>query len=254
MKKNIRIVVIESPYDTYQHSKEVRDIMARTWKLKLDGYKSHYPYGIMPISDIDYFANHVIICEDIQGELMPFAASKSITTNKCRELGIDFPIFEHMFKGCETTYPKHFEATQKWVSKLVSKGENVGYNASWSMCPRVMLDSELKLLAREVSMAMYYFYYSSNGIKNIITSASKQFKVDRIQTEMGFNFLKYELETLEAYPAKSFKEAEFYIMHLTNGAFPAAFVEKAMTMKNLWDERLQLGSSLTNLQGLKKAA
>lgn len=254
MKKNIRVVVIESPYDTYQSSKEVRDIMARTWKLKLDGYKSHYPYGIMPISDVDYFANHVVICEEIQGELMPFAASKSITTDKCRELGIDFPIFEHMFKGCEKTYPKHFEATQKWVARKVSKGENVGYNASWSMCPRVMQDSELKLLAREVSMAMYYFYYNSNGIKNIITSASKQFKVDRIQTEMGFDFLKNELEPLEAYPAKSFKDAEFYIMHLSNGAFPPAFVEKALTLKSLWDDRLQLKAVQEELSITKKAA
>lgn len=253
MKRNIKVVVIESPYDSYQDSKEVRELMARVWKLKLDGYKSHYPYGIMPISDVDYFANHVVICEEVQGELMPFAASKSITTQKCREVGIDFPIFEHMFKGCEKTYAAHFEATQKWVARKEAKGENVGYNASWSMCPRVQLDPEIKLFAREVSMAMYYYYYSSNNIPNIITSASKQFKVDRIQKEMGFDYLANELAPLDSYPAKSFKDAHFYIMHLENGAFPAEFATKAQAMKSFWDERYTIGARPSTAQ-LKKAA
>ncbi len=253
MNRNIRVAIIDSPYDTYQDSKEVRDVMARLWKLKLDGYKSHYPYGIMPISDVDYFANHIVICEEIQGELLPFASFKSITASRCRQVGIEFPIFEHMFRGCEELAATHFQATEDWLKSMVESGRNVGYNASWTMCPRVQLDPELKLFMRDLSTAMFYFYYTSNNVDNVIASASQTFKVNRLKEYMGFKYLQSEGKDLDAYPAKTFGDAPFYIMHLAKEDYPAAFVENSHKLKHFWDERLELGEK-SRFNAIKKAA
>lgn len=253
MNRNIRVAIIDSPYDSFQNSKEVRDIMGRLWKLKLDGYKSHYPYGIMPISDVDYFANHIVICEEIQGELLPFASFKSITAARCKQVGIEFPIYDHMFRGCEVEAATHLKATKSWVADRVSEGRNVGYNASWTMCPRVLLDPELKLFMRELSTAMFYYYYTTNKIDNVIASASKTFKVNRLKEYMGFKYLESTGEALDAYPAKTFGDAPFYIMHLAKEDYPEKFIENSEKLKHFWDDRLELGER-ASLTVLKKAA
>ena len=192
MKNNIKVVVIESPYDTYQDSKEVRDLMGRVWKMKLDGYKLHYPYGIMPVSEIDFFANHVILCEEIQGELFPFAGSRSISTTQCKKSRIEFPVIEHLFQSISKEAEPLLQATKNWINNKEKKNEIIGYNSSWTMCPRVLESDHLKTLARDLSMAMYYYYYTSYNIPNIITAAASRFKVDRIQKEMGFEYVKDE--------------------------------------------------------------
>lgn len=253
MNRNIRVAIVDSPYDSFQDSKEIRELMGRLWKLKLDGYKSHYPYGIMPISDVDYFANHIVICEEIQGELLPFASFKSITVARCRQVGIEFPIFDHMFRGCEREAATHYEATKEWVRSTIDSGRSVGYNASWTMCPRVSLDPELKLFMRELSTAMFYFYYTSQKVDNIIASASKTFKVNRLKEYMGFKYLSSAGEDLDAYPAKTFGGAPFYIMHLAKEDYPEQFIESSMKLKNFWDDRLELGGKF-KLSAVKKAA
>lgn len=254
MPRRYKTVVLEKPYDTYQDSKFVREMLARVWKLKFDGYRAYYPYGVMPVGEMDFFANHVLICEDYHGELIPLAASKSISTNVCQSLNIDFPIFEHVFKGCEEASKEHIKATRQWIDERTKRGENVGYNASWTISPAIKDEPETKRLMLELSMAMYYFYYTTQGIDHIITSASKTFKVDRIQKEMGFEYLKLESKVLDTYPAHLYNDMPFYIMTLNENKFPDFFVHKALKNEEFWSDRIHIRGDLESLHKNKSAA
>lgn len=254
MSRTYKTVLLEKPYDTYQNSKFVRELLARVWKLKFDGYRAYYPYGVMPVGDMDFFANHVIICEDYHGELIPLAASKSISTNVCSSLKIDFPIFEHVFKGCEEASKDHIQATRQWINERTSRGENVGYNASWTISPSVKDEPEVRKLMLDLSMAMYYFYYTTQGIDHIITSASKTFKVDRIQKEMGFDYLALGEKVLDTYPAHLYNNMPFYIMTLHENNFPEFFAKKAQTYVQYWNDRIHIKDDNLNLASTKIAA
>lgn len=249
---NYKVVFIESPYDYYEHSLEVRELMQSIFKLKLEGYKAYHEFGIMPVASDDFFCNHLVICQETSFGLIPKAAFKSMTNRMCDKYRVTFPIIEHNLKGVEAQYQEHIDEIKNWLSDKRDKQQTVGYNFGWTICPNVKDKAERKFLVN-FSMAVYYFYYNFYNVNHIITAAFKDFKVNKIQEEMGFKYLSQRGKELTPFKGAVFNGKEAFFMYLEDLSFPLEFQNKALFLKKYWDEKIVF-SEETYEQGVEIAA
>ncbi|MBH47911.1 MAG: hypothetical protein CME71_07035 [Halobacteriovorax sp.] len=234
----LKIIVIEKAYNLIQTSEEVRELLPKIFKLKLDGYRPHYQYGVMPIDDTDFWGNHVVVCRETTQGLIPIMGFKSLTVQDSIRFKKEFPLYTHSLNttGCE----EHKKSTKAWVDRMSQTG-NVGYNHSWTMCPSVHLDKDIKKTCYDLSRVLMYCYYRDYNIPHMILACSKRFKVDQQMLDIGFEYLKDEQHnTMPVFKAAGFSQEEFYIMHINdlNHADSVKFLYNRY--KDLWESRLTL--------------
>mgnify|MGYP003639230762 FL=1 len=234
----LKIVVMEKPYNLIQSSASVREILPRIFKLKLDGYRPHYQYGVMPIDDTDFWGNHVLVCRETSDGLIPIMGFKSLTVQDAVKFKKEFALYTHSLNtpGCE----EHKKNTKSWIDKL-SKTGDVGYNHSWTMCPSVHLDKEVKKICYDLSRVLMYCYYRDYNIPHMVLACSKRFKVDQQMLDIGFEYLKNENDTvMPPFKAAGFAQEEFYIMHINDLNHSDSVKFLYNKYKDLWENRLTL--------------
>ncbi len=243
-----QVIVMESPYENYEKSLEVRDLLKDVFKLKLDGYKAYHEFGIMPVGSDDFFSNHIIICQEKEdGELRPVAAFKSITNGVSNRFNISFPIIEHNLKGVEEDYQDHVTEVVSWLNDKQIKNEIVGYNFGWTISPFIKERSERDFLIN-FSTAMYFYYYNNYNINHVITAAFKDFGVHKIQERMGFSYFEKDGEALPAFRGKVFQDKEAYFMYLEDLDFPVDFKSSVKFFEKYWNNRITYNNEKLSAQ------
>ncbi len=252
MLRGYKFVVIESPYDHYEDCPSVRSFMGRLFQLKLAGYKSHYSYGIMPVSNVDFFANHIAFCRVTLDGLIPLGAFKSISVSRCTSVGIEFPLYEHVLG--DKTSARQKQAAKAWVNGKTQEQQEVAYNASWTMCPSLMHDDEQRKIVRDASVAMLHLYYKSYPIDWVIAAASKKYKVHQLKENLGFNYLVDENGVVPDFEISAFDDEPFYMMTLdTNVAQPPA-IDRYSEYAALWEQRMAIESVHLNEDSFTRLA
>lgn len=235
---DLKIIVMEKPYNLIQNSLQVREILPKVFKLKLDGYRPHYQYGVMPIDDTDFWGNHILVCKDTAEGLIPIMGFKSLTLRDSKKFKREFPLFTHSLNtpGCED----HKKQTQDWINKFQNSGD-IGYNHSWTMCPTVHQDKELKKLCYDLSRVLMYCYYRDYNIPHMVLACSKRFKVDQQMLNIGFDYLRDTAgEIMPAFKAAGFAKEEFYIMHINDLSHADSVKFLYNKYRELWESRLTL--------------
>ncbi len=248
---NIKIVIVENPYDVYQESQEARDVLSSIWKVKLDGYKMFHKYGALPMGATDWFSNHIAICVEQKGHYDPFIVFKSTTYNQCKSFGEAFPVVPHNFKGVEDIYKDHVTAINSWVFRKKSQGDTVAYNSGYTVNPVHKDSQELKKAIKELSMVIFYQYYTHYNVKSVIAAAACKFKIERMKEFVGFNYLSLNGQKLPTFKAKVFNDDPYNIMHIDDGFFTDEIKEMSRAYKNIWNNRLTIRSKVREI---KKAA
>jgi hypothetical protein len=86
--KQLRVVVLESPYDTWELP-QVEKIFSDMIGIKLRGYGRQYPYGVLPVDGADLISTHLLLCD--KDSLQPIMGIRWTSLNKCRAHYITFP-------------------------------------------------------------------------------------------------------------------------------------------------------------------
>lgn len=234
--KDYQIVVIQNPYDEFESNNFVRTILSNTWGMKLKGYKRYFPYGVLPNDHLDFIANHIIVCKKKYSELIPVMGIKNITPSCCKEFRIDFPIYQHLFKGREKEFDQHISAVKDWVDS--KKEEEVAYSMGFTVDPDLEKNEKKELLS--FNWNLFYFYYTTYNIPNVIHGISKTFKLDEVQHEMGFKMLKFQGKELDYIETKAYNNVQSYLMVLENNNFKKEFIAKSEHYRNLWETRIEI--------------
>lgn len=243
----LKVVVIERPYDLFTTSQFVRNFMTEVFKLKFEGYCSKYPYGIMPVSDYDFMATHICLALEKSGELTPISAFKSITSEVCEAFRVPFPVINHKFGMYKDKFSEHVAALMAWQDNLDRAKELYAYNASWTM--KTDLPKELRDMTREISLSLFYHHYRTNKIDHVINSTSANFNINKHQEMMGLHYLKdKEGKALDAFKSPVFFEEPFFIMYLDKSGFSELFAKKCEATKELWDSRLVVSAAKPKLK------
>jgi hypothetical protein len=234
---DLKIVIVKRPYDSYRESQEVRDLLSKVFKLKLDGYTKYYPYGILPISDLDFIGDHILICKGERGNLVPISGFKFIRYSDCQTFRVPFPIFNHKFGQEIDKFSDYVEGIKCWMESLKQMGHDFGYTASWTMDPS--LDKNLRNLIREMTYFLICTYPESENIFSVINSAAALHGVNIHKEKMGMQYLKAPSgEKLGAFDAPTFFGQPFYIMHTLPTGFSQSFRDECLKYKTMWENRI----------------
>jgi hypothetical protein len=227
--KNYQIHVIYNTYDIFEHNPRVRELLAENWGMKLRGYKKYFPYGVLPIDCYDYLCHHIIITNKLTNKVV--MGIKSLTYSNCLNCGFNFPVQSHLFTGNEDIYSKHILAINEWLQS----DTDAAYSSGFTIEPS--LSREEKKYLTDVVFWLFYHFYTTYKIPNILQAISKRFKLDGRQKDIGFEMLSYQGEVLSHIVTKEYDNVESDIMVLNNYNFKKDHIDKAMSIKMLWDNR-----------------
>jgi hypothetical protein len=243
-QSDLKLVVLNCPYDYYNQDSAVRHLLSETWKLKLDGYRAYFPYGVLPIDHLDFISNHLIICKVINNELKPVSAWKSLTYDKCLKYDVKYPAVDHIFKNCKQDYPEHILAIEEWVAS--HDPTQVAYNFGFTVDPT--LPREVKSYLVKMSLQLITLYYYHEKINNMLHSTSQTFKIVDEFLAAGHQSLTYNGNELPNVFVKSYNNVENKILLIKDGYFNENYIkETASQWKSIWESRLVIHGPLATM-------
>lgn len=234
----LRIVVLDSPYDTIQ-SQQTQNFFGRLAAFKIRSYQKEYPDGVLPVDTVDFVATHLLLCEQIGDEIQPLMGMKSITHRRCLRHNLQFPAL-HLVESQELK--AHHDAIEEYLRKAALAGETVAYNGSWTIDPGLRVHREFVRLCWDVTVAFFVFHYSENHIQSL-AGATLRFKIHDFKEFMGFSYLGSPAGQLSSFECQPFFGEKVALMVL-NGCSPQA-VEVAERYRFLWQNRLVIGKDTT---------
>ncbi len=250
----LQIVVIDNFYDAVRQD-EAMAWLGKLFRFKVESYRAHYPYGILPFSNCDFFATHWIICEKNQGILKPLMAFKSTDSARVEAFRLEFPALG-LLQGSETE--AHRAAIQRELKKAKEGGYPVGYLGSWGSDSSIRKNRRLALACRKISTAMFSNWIYSYDVKVAFTFASLRQNVDKVHSHLGIR----RLQGADEQPLAEFKSNLFFDEPSCVSVFfrenhSQAAQQAARECAALWEKRLIIAtasSPLSNIYPGKRAA
>ncbi len=126
---------------------------------------------------------------------------------------------------------------QSRLAKDYYKKESLKTVRTWSISESASKEKDRN------SLAMLYFYYKENEIKNIIDASVITSNIHKLKEYMGYSYLSLNEMTLPPVPLECLFGEENYIMHLENSSFSNEFIEKSNIFRKAWDEKTTVNAS-----------
>lgn len=238
--KNIRLVILESPYDSWTEPLVATTLMDFIG-VKLRGYGSQYPYGVLPVDGADLISTHMSVCEtQADGSFKPIMAIRWTSMKKCRLHYIGFPGMGLLQQANAT---EHVTALEKIISDLDKKDGDLFYSGALSIDPSQKKDKAHSIFIRELLTLMYVEYYKQHGNCELMAGGTVRFKIDNWLNSIGHTPLH-----IDPINVKHLAGEVVRVMHLKEFSFEALRIAKKWN--HLWNERLVIGNAQTT--GLKK--
>ena len=174
---NYKIVVVSEPYHYYENCSETRDYLTQIFSNQLRGYKAYYENGVCPISEYDFFTNHIAILDRETDKVL--CSYKIMSNETCLKYNKIFPLFKTLGEA----FPEHTKIVRNWLEDKVS----VGYNHSWTIDPSLSKDVKKELV--DITFASLASFYREHKIMNIIDISIMPMKIHKIKEWMGNKYL-----------------------------------------------------------------
>lgn len=219
-----QIVVIKEPYRYYEVHKQTRQWLSEIFINQLKGYKEYYPKGVCPISEYDFFTNHIAIVDSQTDEVL--CSYKIIKYSTCIEYQKKFPLF--LLLGED--YPEHSKEVRSWLGTHI----NCGYNHSWTINPN--LSKEVKKELVDLTFTTLASFYKNENIFNMIDVSITTFKIEKIKEWMGNKYLAGLAEIV----VKDYGHEPGVIMINEGLKFSDEFQFAIRRKQELWDNRVEI--------------
>lgn len=245
--RKLKFVVLESPYDTWSHPLTEK-IFSRLMGLKLKGYGCEYPYGVLPVDTTDFIADHLIICEEEDGELQPIVSIKSVSLAQCRQHGLVFPALVLMRQAGATV---HAETIEQIIQTADNHDLDLRYVGSWTIDPDHRGDKEWGDVLRELFTTIYVSFHHDRKSQTI-AGGTLRFKVDKYIQWLGHQPLSRDGKALPTVRVQHLAGEENLFTHLQSFTFESRSVAKKW--QALWNDRIVIPRDPVQIQARKKAA
>jgi len=199
-EEKLRLLVLECPYDIL-HDGFAREIFSKMILLKLEGYQMEYPYGIIPVDTTDFVGDHMILCQEWNGKLIPLMAQRTISLQRCQLHHLEFPLFHY-------TLTEQSQSHRRWIesrlAQAIKQSANITYDSSVTIHPHVRETPDLKNIAKELILAQHVFYHTQRNTTQTLALGVTQFKMDREFQKIGFEYAMLNGEPLNLYLSLSY--------------------------------------------------
>lgn len=242
--KDIKIVILESPYDCWNET-EVGTLFRDMIGVKLRGYGREYKYGVLPVDAADLISTHFAVCNvGEEGRLKPLMALRWTSLQKCRLHFLNFP---GMSLLQQANKPEHVKNLEEKIRKLDEEGRDLFYAGSLSIDPLLKTGKEQSLFLRELMTLMFLMYKKQHPGSELMAGGTCRFKIDKWLSDVGHLPLHEEPINVKHLGGELVK-----VMYLTDFSLEAHKI--ARKWQYLWDDRLILGVQDVGELRIKKSA
>ncbi len=236
--KNLKIVVLESPYDSWDHPL-AGDLLRDLIGTKLRGYGREYPYGVLPVDASDLISTHMAVCrEEGNGNYRPLMGFRWTSLQKSRLHHITYSGLSLLQQA---NAPDHVDALEKIISEVDKRGTDLCYTGSLSIEPSERTDKEKSQFFRELLTLMFVSYQKENGFCEMMSGGTLRFKMEKWLALVGHTSLMKNNVELGPIKVKHLAGEMVQVMHLNEFSFEAKKVAKKW--QYLWDDRLIIKSN-----------
>lgn len=248
-KEKLKIVILDCYYNVHDDA-TAKQLFIKILSMKIAGYRGEYPYGVLPIDSGDFIGVHILLCKETDQGLQPVMGFKSVSLERCKAFHLSFPAF-NLLQGLKL--PMHEKIIKTLIANAEKKGQDIAYNASWTMLPETRKNDSLRKLCRDLTAFLLIRYYDFYEIPNVIAGAVVRFKADQIQKFAGFNYFADDQGSLlDPIECKFVFHEKVALMHLEK--LNAEALKWAKQYDFLWDQRLVIESPEESKPAKKTAA
>lgn len=181
----------------------VSSLLGRTLKMKYEGYASTYDDSVLPMDQTDFFATHLILCEEVYDKLIPVIAYKSISYERCLKHKVEFPALALMKTDGQ------LEAAKAVENLLLSVGDphKISYEASCAqnLSYRNSKEEGLKETIRELLTMMLVQHHHEFSIPHMLICGIPRVGTDLLLQKMGLSkintYAEFKQSNLNKEPA-----------------------------------------------------
>jgi hypothetical protein len=245
-----RVIIIRNPYDCLDDD-FTQNIFIKTINMKLHGFRRHFNYGVLPISNFDFFADHVIICDYQNDTPTPIMAFRSLPLKRCSQFASKNPLIMELekFDGTE----QHIESINQLIAHYNQQGVDVSYDGSVTRFPDITMPAADKKLLHELFKYLVY----QNQVQQrqvVLTGAILKAKMDVILKDIHFQALKDNLgNELPIVSNNHLDNEEGMVMVQEHYQGLKELDQRYHFLKRYWDHRIEISQETITEQAQKAA-
>lgn len=251
IKNKLRIVILKDVSQFWSHTDDERfkHLFHKMIQLKLHGYNSEYPEGVLPVDTTDFIADHLLVCKEEHGELTLLSGTKSTTVSVSQKHLIKFPGLS-LVQASESK--PHIAAMENLMKECAAQNRELTYTASWAITPEARKDKSLRADVHEYFNASYVFHHMESKIQDIVCGGTIRFKVESTLARQGHAAMCANGERLDPLPVKHLFGEKVQLLHLKQ--FTPESIEAAHLLKEDWDNRIEMSAETFAKKYLLKVA
>lgn len=243
--ENLKIVVLESPYDSWNEPL-VGDLLRDFIGVKLRGYGREYPYGVLPVDAADLISTHMAVCQiEDDGSFCPLMCIRWTSLKKSRLHYMNFPGLSLLQQAGAT---EHVEALEKIIAEADARNTDLFYSGALSIDPLKKTSKEQSLFFRELLVTIYVNYHRETNYSELMAGGTVRFKIEKLMTFMGHVSLMKNNTELGPINVKHLAGERVQVMHLKEFSFEAK--KMAKKWQHMWEDRLVIKENF--ISDLKK--
>lgn len=246
--KNLRIVILNAPYDTLKNP-EAQSLLGATLALKLDGYRRSYPYGVLPVDSYDFISTHHLVCEEKNGSLIPLMGYRSVTLEAAK-------VFKMPFPGLAVVRSSGAKRHEAVLLRLIEEADNakrpITYGSSWTISPQVTSGSAFRQHMKHLMTTMLVGYELGAGIEERFCCGVPAMKSDRFFQEVGYTRIEEDGDPLPPFSQASLLGEEAVLLRCRT--FSDKALEIADAHHEFWANRIVIDEGTAAREEIRKTA
>lgn len=234
------IGVLECPYYGMSDSEywsKLQDIFL----FKRDTYRTFYNKPIFSFGgEIDFCADHIVICEVVGDKLIPVAGSKVVTLERCREFSQKFPVVTNLRESGANELANLIEVDM--MNSSLPAGR-VAYHGSWTMDLKYQDQREKREQIKELHTAACINYFMEKGLKSVFGFGVPKVKTDSYFYSWGYERIKgHSGEETSSFALEFLDKQESVVMNLSEISFYGRRMAKEY--RHMWSQRVIWGGNM----------
>lgn len=233
----LRFVQLEVPYDSW-NEKLTQEVFNKTIALKINGYLTTYPYGILPFDATDFVANHLLICEESQsGSITPLVSYKSISLERCNIHNLVFPCLSIL---SASNAQLHYGYVNSLLDQFKMNPNAISYESGFTIHPKARMDRDLMKELKTLLMGFSMNHAQEKGIRCFLGMGMTKVKADQYFLSWGYKAFSDDNGELPLVKVKSHFWEESRLFKLEN--FSQLALESMLKSKSFWNNRILIES------------
>jgi hypothetical protein len=230
----LKLVALRCPYDSWGLD-QTQALFGKIVGLKLNGYGSAYPYGILPVDTYDFIATHLLVCAFSECKLRPLCAFKTVDNERCRMHGVPFPALALLPATGASLHQKYL---QQILNLCHERGTRIAYDSSWAVDPEIRNNRHLMQHILNLLVTTIVHYHLEDNSLQQVGLGVMRFRTEKFFQRLGYKPFVWDGKVLEPIKHPLLRNEEAMLLHLE--AYSDEAQRIAEEHAQFWKDRIVL--------------